>query len=324
MAIFSKRFAGLALVAAGMIALMACQSETDGPVTQAPPDTPTVSADQPTVAPTATSTPVPTPAPQPASSAPPELDRSIHSVELSDIVFDTFDGSSKRLSAASNALIDRLRDAIKPIYSAQYEDAGDGDWLGPDDVILGYVSDDGQAYAYPIKFLNFHELVNDLIDGIPVLITYCPLCASGVVFDRRVDGEVLVFGNTSALYNSDLVMFDHASGSYWFQTGGEAIVGPMTGTRLAPLASSMMTWGDLDGAASGNKAPGTRTGAGHPGIAVPAGSVFDVRRLPEWRRRPVPVPGRYRPRERCAAACRGCCCRCNQRERTGVSPGSHW
>ncbi len=72
---------------------------------------------------------------------------------------------------------------------------------------------DGQAYAYPIKFLNFHELVNDLIDGIPVLITYCPLCASGVVFDRRVDGEVLVFGNTSALYNSDLVMFDHASGS---------------------------------------------------------------------------------------------------------------
>lgn len=243
-AIFSKRFAGLALVAAGMIALMACQSETDGPVTQSPPDTPTVSADQPTVAPTATSTPVPTPAPQPASSAPPELDRSIHSVELSDIVFDTFDGSSKRLSAASNALVDRLRDAIKPIYSAQYEDAGDGDWLGPDDVILGYVSDDGQAYAYPIKFLNFHELVNDLIDGIPVLITYCPLCASGVVFDRRVDGEVLVFGNTSALYNSDLVMFDHASGSYWFQTGGEAIVGPMTGTRLAPLASSMMTWGD--------------------------------------------------------------------------------
>ncbi len=139
-------------------------------------------------------------------------------------------------------MIERLRDAIKPIYSAQYEDASGGDWLDSSDIILGYISESGQAYAYPIKFLNFHELVNDVIDDVPLLVTYCPLCGSGVVFDRRVDGEVLVFGNTSALYNSDLVMFDHASGSYWFQTGGEAVVGLMTGTRLAPLPSSVMTW----------------------------------------------------------------------------------
>ena len=100
----------------------------------------------------------------------------------------------------------------------------------------------GQAFAYPIKFLNFHELVNDEIDGVHLLVTYCPLCGSGVVFDRRVGDEVLVFGNTSALYNSDLVMFDHATGSYWFQTGGEAIVGEKTGTRLIPLASFFMQW----------------------------------------------------------------------------------
>ena len=264
MAIISKRFSGLALITVGMFALVACQSESRVPATQAPPGTPTVGAIQPTIAPTTSSTPVPTLGPQPTFSAPPDLNRDIHSVDLDDIVFDTFDGSSKRLSAASNDLIDRLRDAIEPIYSAQYEEASAGDWLAPDDLILGYVSDDGQAYAYPIKFLNFHELVNDMIDGVPVLITYCPLCASGVVFDRRVDGEVLIFGNTSALYNSDLVMFDHASGSYWFQTGGEAIVGDMTGARLAPLPSSMMSWGDWSALHPSTKLLSREQGLGTP------------------------------------------------------------
>lgn len=69
--------------------------------------------------------------------------------------------------------------------------------------------------------LNLHEIVNDVIDGRPVLISYCPLCASGAVYDRELAGEVLLFGNTSALYQSDLVMYDHQSGSYWFQVLGE-------------------------------------------------------------------------------------------------------
>ena len=263
MAISARRLTGvLGVLMISSVAIVACQSDGDikeerppAPATAAPSGDTDVSATlAPTsvLAPTArstsppnpTSTPIPTPAQSPALPAPPVLNRDIHSVDLKDIVFDRFDGSTTRLSAASNALIERLRDAIKPIYSAQYDDVSGGEWLTPDDTILGYVSDDGQAYAYPIKFLNFHELINDVIDGVPLLVTYCPLCASGVVFDRRVDGEVLVFGNTSALYNSDLVMFDHASGSYWFQTGGEAIVGPMTGTRLTPLPSSVLAWSD--------------------------------------------------------------------------------
>ena len=261
MAISARRLTGvLGVLMISSVAIVACQSDGDikeerppAPATAAPSGDTDVSATlAPTsvLAPTArstsppnpTSTPIPTPAGAPALPAPPVLNRDIHSVDLKDIVFDRFDGSTTRLSAASNALIERLRDAIKPIYSAQYDDVSGGEWLTPDDTILGYVSDDGQAYAYPIKFLNFHELVNDVIDGVPLLVTYCPLCASGVVFDRRVDGEALIFGNTSALYNSDLVMFDYASGSYWFQTGGEAIVGPMTGTRLTPLPSRRAFW----------------------------------------------------------------------------------
>ena len=108
--------------------------------------------------------------------------------------------------------------------------------------MLGYESGD-EAFAYPVNILNFHEMVNDVIGGDPVLITYCPLCVSGVVFSRAVDGQTLTFGNTSALYQSDLVMYDHQTGTYWFQVAGEAVVGTMTGSHLDSLPSATMPWG---------------------------------------------------------------------------------
>ena len=76
------------------------------------------------------------------------------------------------------------------------------------------------------------------------MITYCPLCFRGVVFSREIGGEVLTFGNTSALYNSDLVMYDKQTGSYWFQVGGEAVVGMLSGSRLDLLPSTTITWGE--------------------------------------------------------------------------------
>jgi hypothetical protein len=137
----------------------------------------------------------------------------------------------------------RLLDAIPPIDRPAYGDASAGDWLGPDDLVLGYVAG-GQAYAYPFKILNYHEIVNDSLDGVPVLISYCPLCRSAIVYDRRVDGDVLSFGNTSALYESDLVMVDRTTGSYWWQVAGTAIVGPLTDAALEPLPSVVATWTD--------------------------------------------------------------------------------
>ena len=80
----------------------------------------------------------------------------------------------------------------------------------------------GEAFVYPINIRNFHEMVNDTIGGVPLLVTNCPLCFSGVVFGMEVDGQTLTFGNTSALYQSNLVMYDHQTGSYWFQVGGGA------------------------------------------------------------------------------------------------------
>ncbi len=147
------------------------------------------------------------------------------------------------MSEASDEAVESLRDAIKPIYEPKYDDVSGGDWLRVNDLVIGYASDN-EAFAYPIKMLNLHETINDFIGGQAVLITYCPLCASAVVYDRELDGEVLVFGNTSALHESDMVMYDHNTGSYWFQILGEAVVGTLTGKRMDLLPSQTIRWSE--------------------------------------------------------------------------------
>ena len=173
--------------------------------------------------------------------APPMVVTSTASVSLDQVVFDTFRGGFIPLSFATHEFIEILRDVIKPIYVPEYGPVQSGDWLLDDDLVIGYVAGD-EVYAYPVKIMNLHEIVNDYIDDVPVAVTYCPLCASGVVFRRDLDGQDLVFGNTSALYESDMVMYDHQTGSYWFQMMGEAIVGPLTGKRLTLLPSVTTSW----------------------------------------------------------------------------------
>ncbi|MFQ5535509.1 MAG: DUF3179 domain-containing protein [Sphingomonadales bacterium] len=90
----------------------------------------------------------------------------------------------------------------------------------------------GYTRAYPLRILIWHEIVNDEIAGVPVAVTYCPLCDSAIVFDRRVDGQVLEFGTTGKVRHADLVMYDRQTESWWQQFVGEAIVGEMTGAVL--------------------------------------------------------------------------------------------
>lgn len=97
--------------------------------------------------------------------------------------------------------------------------------------------------AYPLSILMWHEIVNDTVGGIPVAVTYCPLCNASIVFDRRVAGQTLSFGTTGKLRNSDLVMYDRQSESWWQQFSGEAIVGAMTGTRLERLPARVEPFG---------------------------------------------------------------------------------
>ncbi|NQU57113.1 MAG: DUF3179 domain-containing protein [Rhodospirillales bacterium] len=110
--------------------------------------------------------------------------------------------------------------------------------LGPmEPVIALHVNNEDRAY--PLRILMWHEIVNDRIGGVPVTVTYCPLCNSSIVFDRRLDGMVLDFGTTGKLRNSDLVMYDRQTQSWWQQFLGEAIVGSMTGKTLKILPSRL-------------------------------------------------------------------------------------
>jgi len=101
----------------------------------------------------------------------------------------------------------------------------------------------GQIKAYPLRILMWHEIVNDTIGDVPVAVTYCPLCNAAIVFDRRLDdGRVLDFGTTGKLRNSDLIMYDRQTETWWQQFMGEAIVGEMTGTLLKIVPSRLESW----------------------------------------------------------------------------------
>jgi Protein of unknown function (DUF3179) len=99
------------------------------------------------------------------------------------------------------------------------------------------------ARAYPLRLLIWHEIANDTIGGTPVAVTYCPLCNAALVFDRRVDDRTLDFGTTGKLRNSDLVMYDRQTESWWQQFTGEAIVGSLAGRRLGLLPSRLESFG---------------------------------------------------------------------------------
>lgn len=96
--------------------------------------------------------------------------------------------------------------------------------------------------AYPIRYLTWHEIVNDTVGGIPVAVTFCPLCNSGITFDRRTKAGTLTFGVSGKLRNSDMIMFDRETESWWQQAIGEGIVGALTGVELATLPSWMEDW----------------------------------------------------------------------------------
>lgn len=134
------------------------------------------------------------------------------------------------------------KDGIPPINNPKFIAIAEADSFlkGPEPGIALEI--DGVSRFYPFQILVWHEIVNDIINGKRVLVTYCPLCLSGIVFDPTVKGEQVEFGTSGKLWNSNLVMYDRKTDSLWSQILGEAIVGEMTGTRLKVLASDMMRY----------------------------------------------------------------------------------
>jgi hypothetical protein len=110
---------------------------------------------------------------------------------------------------------------------------------------VAVVAIEGVVRAYPLQILTWHEIVNDEIAGNPVAVTYCPLCNSTVAFRREVDGEAVEFGTTGMLRNSDLVMYDRETESWWQQITAEAVVGEQAGERLEVLPSQILSWSEV-------------------------------------------------------------------------------
>ncbi|MDE0202420.1 MAG: DUF3179 domain-containing protein [Rhodospirillaceae bacterium] len=130
------------------------------------------------------------------------------------------------------------KDGIPAIDDPVFVAASDlEDLAGTEPVISFVVGDDHRAY--PLQVLIWHEIVNDTVGGVPISVTFCPLCNSAVVYDRRVGDAVLDFGTTGKLRNSDLVMYDRQTESWWQQFTGEGIVGAYTGTALKRLPSRL-------------------------------------------------------------------------------------
>jgi hypothetical protein len=149
----------------------------------------------------------------------------------SDVAFDT-------LMQACPA-----RDCIPSIDQPVYVSTSDVDYLRDDDLVMT-LSHNGITRAYPTRILDHHEIVNESFGTDPIAITYCPLCGSGLAFDRRHNGQVLEFGVSSLLHNSDLVMYDRQTESLWQQITGEAFAGKFRGSQLKTLPLSMVAWSD--------------------------------------------------------------------------------
>ena len=137
-------------------------------------------------------------------------------------------------------------DGIPPIDSPKFESVSSADnWLGEREPVIFFQIDE-DVRAYPLQIMTWHEIVNDTVDGQPVVVTFCPLCNTALVFERPViDGELLTFGTSGNLRNSDLVMYDRQTESWWQQFSGEAIVGDLTGTQLTFLPASIISWLDF-------------------------------------------------------------------------------
>jgi hypothetical protein len=151
-------------------------------------------------------------------------DFSIGNIDLSEIISG---GPGK----------DGIPSIDEPRFETIEEAAG---WLDAQAPVIAFELN-GEARAYPLAILMWHEIVNDTLGGVPVVVTFCPLCNTALVFERELDGVLYDFGTTGNLRFSDLVMYDRQTESWWQQATGEAIVGVLTGTRLPFVPSQIVS-----------------------------------------------------------------------------------
>jgi hypothetical protein len=137
------------------------------------------------------------------------------------------------------------KDGIPAIWEPVLVSAAGEVRLDDREPVLTYEQAGEAARAYPVRYLLWHEIVNDVVGGRPIAVTFCPLCSSAMVFDARVDGVRHTFGVSGLLRHSDMIMYDRETESWWQQAVGEGVVGQHAGARLIPLPAWMESWGEF-------------------------------------------------------------------------------
>lgn len=132
------------------------------------------------------------------------------------------------------------RDNIPSIDEPQFEHVANNIIIPGNEPVIG-LEIDGDARAYPLRIMMWHEIVNDVVGGVPVAVTYCPLCNTSIVFDRQIDGQETTFGTSGKLRNSDLIMYDRATQSWWQQFNGNALAGVHASKKLHAFPSRLMS-----------------------------------------------------------------------------------
>jgi hypothetical protein len=135
------------------------------------------------------------------------------------------------------------KDGIPSIDNPKFVEVQGSAFVSDSDVVIG-LEINGDARAYPLFILVWHEIVNDRVGDVPVAVTYCPLCYTNQVFERIIHGNEVEFGTSGKLYNSNLLMYDRWTESYWSQGLGMAVTGELTGLQLKKIPFDVITWGD--------------------------------------------------------------------------------
>jgi len=134
------------------------------------------------------------------------------------------------------------KDGIPALSDPSFISAATETRLEPREPVMTYAPAGLPARAYPIRYLMWHEIVNDVVAGQPIAVTFCPLCNAGMIFDRRLGGQTLSFGVSGLLRNSDMIMYDRETESWWQQAVGEGIVGRHAGDKLTQKVAWMESW----------------------------------------------------------------------------------
>ena len=135
------------------------------------------------------------------------------------------------------------RDGIPAIDNPRFIKARAASFLRETDRVLG-ITRNGVSKAYPVAILNWHEIVNDRIGNEPIVVTFCPLCGTGIAYLATTDNQVRDFGVSGLLYNSDMLLYDRQTQSLWSQIRRQAVTGPMQGTKLQPVPVRHTQWAD--------------------------------------------------------------------------------